>query len=149
LHHPWDTARRAAAGEEWLKEAKLDAQRINKKDADEMKGFGRCLLESLHHIIQEKRKNENLEPTEKTFLRSLDLGKELNQDQEAPWKDKMALMASVIEGAKRIRHRPETGKRRVRSLQKVIGQTKSKRPSNKTREVPIDIFTLITLAQQP
>lgn len=63
----------AAAGEEWLKEAKLDAQRISKKDAEEMKGFGRYLLECLDQIIQEKRKNENLEPTEKIFLRSLDL----------------------------------------------------------------------------
>ena len=78
----------AAAGEEWLQEAKLAAQRISKKDAEEMKGFGRYLLESLDQIIQEKRKKENLEPTEKIFLRSLDLCNELNQDQEAPWKDK-------------------------------------------------------------
>ena len=53
-----------------------------------MKGFGRYLLESLDQIIQEKRKKENIEPTEKIFLRSLDLCNELNQDQEAPWKDK-------------------------------------------------------------
>src|SRR4029077_19311852 len=32
-------------------------------------GFGRYLLESLGHIIQEKRKKENLEPTEKIFFR--------------------------------------------------------------------------------
>jgi hypothetical protein len=78
----------AAAGEEWLQEAKLAAQRLSKKDAEEMKGFGRYLLESLDAIIQEKRKKENVEPTEKIFLRSLDLCNELNQDQEAPWKDK-------------------------------------------------------------
>ena len=78
----------AAAGEEWLQEAKLAAQRISKKDAEEMKGFGRYLLESLDQIIQEKRKKENIEPTERIFLRSLDLCNELNQDQEAPWKDK-------------------------------------------------------------
>ena len=53
-----------------------------------MKGFGRYLLESLDQIIQEKRKNENVEPTEKIFLRSFDLCNELNQDQEAPLKDK-------------------------------------------------------------
>jgi putative DNA primase/helicase len=78
----------AAAGEEWLQEAKLAAQRLSKKHAEEMKGFGRYLLESLDQIIQEKRKKEDLEPTEKIFLRSLDLCNELNQDQEAPWKDK-------------------------------------------------------------
>jgi uncharacterized protein DUF3631/uncharacterized protein DUF3854 len=78
----------AAAGEEWLQEAKLAAQRISKKDAEEMKGFGRYLLESLDHIIQEKRKNTNLDPAERIFLRSLDLCNELNQDQEAPWKNK-------------------------------------------------------------
>jgi len=78
----------AAAGEEWLQEAKLAAQRMSKRDAEEMKGFGRYLLESLDQIIQEKRKKENIEPTERIFLRSLDLCNELNQDQEAPWKDK-------------------------------------------------------------
>jgi putative DNA primase/helicase len=78
----------AAAGEEWLQEAKLAAQRISKKDAEEMKGFGRYLLESLDHIIQEKRKSTNLDPAERIFLRSLDLCNELNQDQEAPWKNK-------------------------------------------------------------
>lgn len=43
-------------------------------------------LESLDQIIQEKRKN--IEPTERILLGSLDLCNELNQDQEAPWKDK-------------------------------------------------------------
>ncbi len=82
----------AAAGEEWLQEAKLAARRINKKDAQEMKGFGRYLLGSIDHIIQEKRKTEHLEKVLAQARGALwgacDLCNELNQDQEAPWKDK-------------------------------------------------------------
>ena len=66
-----------------------------------MKGFGRYLLGSLDHIIQEKRKTENLEPTERSSLRSLDLCNELNQDQEAPWKDKQDGIDGLVASQRR------------------------------------------------
>jgi putative DNA primase/helicase len=77
----------SAAGEEWLKETMLAAQRMCRKDAQEMKSFGRYLLESLDRIIKAKREKLKLDPTERIFLKTLDLVNELNQDDEAPWKD--------------------------------------------------------------
>ena len=71
-----------AAGEAWLKETVQAAQQISR-----IKSFGRYLLESLGRIIAEKREKMNLAPTERIFLKSLDLVNELNQDKEAPWRD--------------------------------------------------------------
>ena len=76
-----------AAGGEWLKETKLAAQRMCRKDAQEMKSFGRYLLESLDRIIKAEREKLKLPPDEKIFLKTLDLVKQLNRDDEAPWKD--------------------------------------------------------------
>ena len=50
----------SAAGEEWLKETMLAARRMSRKDAQEMKSFGRYLLESLDRIIKAER--EKLKP---------------------------------------------------------------------------------------
>lgn len=77
----------SGAGEEWLEKTMLAARRMSQKDAQEMKSFGRYLLESLDRIIVAKREKLELPPTENIFLRSLDLVNELNQDDEAPWKD--------------------------------------------------------------
>ena len=60
---------------------------MSQKDAQEMKSFGRYLLESLDRIIKAEREKLGLPPTEKIFLRSLELHNELNRDDEAPWKD--------------------------------------------------------------
>ena len=140
----------AAAGEEWLQEAKLAAQRISKKDAEEMKGFGRYLLESLDQIIQEKRKKENIEPTERIFLRSLDLCNELNQDQEAPWKDKPdGIDALRLSKALKEYDIVPTRAREGQIAAKDIGRTRSKKPSNNTREMRIDAFDPAPLAHRP
>ena len=77
----------SGAGEESLEKTMLAARRMSQKDAQEMKSFGRYLLESLDRIIVAKREKLELPPTENIFLRSLDLVNELNQDDEAPWKD--------------------------------------------------------------
>ena len=60
-----------------------------------MKSFGRYLLESLNRIIKAKREELNLPPTENIFLRSLDLIKQLNRDDEAPWKDSKSGMITA------------------------------------------------------
>jgi putative DNA primase/helicase len=76
------------AGEQWLKDAVQAATRMSRKDAQDIKSFGRYLLESLGRFIQAKREAKGLSPTEKVFLPTEDLLSPsigLNADKEAPW----------------------------------------------------------------
>jgi putative DNA primase/helicase len=77
-----------AAGEDWLKIAQQAAQTMTRKDAQDSKSFGRYLLESLDRIIRERRKARGLNPDAKFFLKTRELVEELNEDDEAPWKER-------------------------------------------------------------
>jgi putative DNA primase/helicase len=77
-----------AAGEDWLKIAQQAAQTMTRKDAQDSKSFGRYLLESLDRIIRERRKARELNPDAKFFLKTRELVEELNEDDEAPWKER-------------------------------------------------------------
>jgi Protein of unknown function (DUF3631)/Domain of unknown function (DUF3854) len=78
----------SAADEEWLAEAVAAAERMSGKDAHDAKSFNKYLLESLGRIIAAKREAELIESDARFFLRTQDLLTELNQDEEAPWKEK-------------------------------------------------------------
>ena len=86
----WDPllAIASAAGEDWLAEAVTAAERISGKDAHDAKSFNKYLLESLGRIIAARREAELIEPETRFFLRTQDLLTELNQDDEAPLKER-------------------------------------------------------------
>jgi uncharacterized protein DUF3854/uncharacterized protein DUF3631 len=126
-----------AASEQWLKNAKEDAESIHDKDAHDAKSFNKYLLESIGKIIAERRAEiiaENREPElgddpdkhdnpDRFFLRTTeDLLAELNQDEEAPWKerDNDKLTANKLRdvlsgyGVTPCNPRPGEGKKRAR-----------------------------------